>query len=53
MNFQNAVLHFEARCRSEKLYNKSNFDSNNNLIDENNFFMPIEINLRLGGSEAW
>ena len=70
MNFQNAVLHFEARCRPASIYESevNNFrilDENNNYqIDENayykflienesSFIMPIEINPRLGGAEAW
>ncbi|CAF0807396.1 unnamed protein product [Brachionus calyciflorus] len=42
LNFQNACLHFEARCKPE-------------LISEekDHFLMPIEINQRLGGAETW
>jgi hypothetical protein len=29
------------------------FDENCNIIDENWFLMPIEINLRLAGAETW
>ena len=39
LNFGNACLHFEAICK-----NDSNSDD---------FLMPIEINARLAGSEAW
>lgn len=70
MNFQSAVLHFEARCRPASIYesNVNTFrilDENNNyIVDENayyrflienesSFIMPIEINPRLGGAEAW
>jgi hypothetical protein len=53
LNFQNALLHFEARCRPESIYKVPNFDSNGNLIDEKNFFMPIEINMRLGAPEPF
>ena len=53
MNFNNACLHFELKCRPESIYHKSNFDQNDNLIDANDFLMPIEINMRLGGAETW
>jgi hypothetical protein len=54
MNFQNALLHFEARCRPQSLYKtKAIFDANQNVIDESYFLMPIEINLRLAGAETW
>jgi hypothetical protein len=41
------------RCRPESIYKKANFDLNSNLLDENYFMMPIEINTRMGGSETW
>ena len=54
MNFQNAILHFEARCRPESIYGNENiFDENNVLIKDKLFLMPIEINLRLAGAETW
>ena len=54
MNFQNACLHFEARCRPQFLYkDRPIFASNEKVIDENYFLMPIEINQRLGGAETW
>ena len=53
MSFQNAILHFEVRCRPESLYNESNFNTEGELINENSFFMPIEINMRMGGAETW
>ena len=54
MNFQNAILHFEARCRPESIYgNEKFFDNNDILINEKLFLMPIEINLRLAGAETW
>ncbi len=43
LGFQNACLHFEAICMADT----------DETIDENYFLMPIEINARLGGSEAW
>ena len=43
LNFQNACLHFEAKCRPESIYNETVlFDEDFNLIKENNFLMPIE-----------
>ena len=39
MNFQNSILHFEARF--------------NPKLEENFSLMPIEINPRLGGCETW
>jgi hypothetical protein len=54
MSFQNACLHFEARCRPQSLYKDTPiFDENQNVIEESYFLMPIEINLRLGGAETW
>jgi hypothetical protein len=41
------------RCRPQSIYKEANFDENSNLINESNFLMPIEINLRLGGAETW
>lgn len=53
MNFQNAILHFEARCRPQSIYKKRTVDENLNIIDKDYFIMPIEINLRIGGDEIW
>jgi biotin carboxylase len=54
LDLRHAHMHFEARCRPQSLYNeKPVLDENQNLIDENYFFMPIEMNLRLGGGETW
>lgn len=46
MNFQNALLHFEAKFNAELLY-----DLKDNSLDS--CLMPIEINSRLGGCETW
>ena len=67
MNFQHAVLHFEARCKPNMTYNLFPFNNNSNndesvheemylnflLENESSFIMPIEINSRLGGAEVW
>ena len=53
MNFANGLLHFEARCRPESMYGKRNLNEQLEIIDENYFLMPIEINMRLGGRETW
>jgi hypothetical protein len=42
LKIKNAILHFEARCRPESLYKK---------VDDAEFAIPIEINLRLCGEE--
>lgn len=41
LNFGNACLHFEAICK------------NGSDLSQNDYLMPIEINARLAGSEAW
>ena len=44
LNIQNGCLHFEAICRPKSMYPTTCVE---------NFLMPIEINLRLGGAETW
>ena len=43
MDFQDCVLHFEAKFNPNLLYSQNN----------DSFLMPIEINSRLGGCETW
>ena len=52
LNIKNGCLHFEVKCRPQSLYNKLNFDDNLNILNEE-FIMPIEMNLRLGGASTW
>jgi hypothetical protein len=53
LNIQNAALHFEARCKPRKYYDMSTVLDVSGQIDINKFLMPIEVNLRIGGSEVW
>jgi hypothetical protein len=53
LNLQNAVLHFEAFCRPLSLYPTRNYDTEKPFENIQEFFMPIELNLRLGGGETW
>lgn len=51
MSFQDACLHFEARCRPSSLYKKPVLDHNQNLIvDQRYFLMPMEVRYLLNGS---
>jgi hypothetical protein len=52
-NLKNALLHFEAFCRPISLYPNRNYDISKPFENVQEFFMPIELNLRLGGAQAW
>ncbi len=52
-NIKHGLLHFEAFCRPKGLYPNRNYDVENPLNNIAEFFMPIELNLRLGGGETW
>jgi hypothetical protein len=52
-NLKNALLHFEAFCRPISLYPNRNYDISKPFENTREFFMPIELNLRLGGGEVW
>ncbi len=52
-NIQNGLLHFEALCRPLTLYPRRIYNLEKPLVNVREFFMPIEINLRLGGGEVW
>ncbi len=48
MNIRNGIVHFEAKC---KALGVNGIDLK--YLDDTDFLMPIEINLRLGGSQVW
>jgi hypothetical protein len=52
-NLQNAILHFEAFCRPSNLYPNRQYNIAKPFESLNQFFMPIELNLRLGGDHIW
>jgi hypothetical protein len=53
LNIQNALLHFEAFCRPISLYPNREYDVRKPFENIQEFFMPIEMNLRGGGGETW
>jgi hypothetical protein len=50
---KNALLHFEVLCRPISLYGNRKYDINKPSEYIDDFIMPIEINLRMGGSAVW
>jgi biotin carboxylase len=46
LNIKNGLINFEARCRPAFLYKNEN-------VSDQEFLMPIEINLRAAGGENW
>ena len=52
IGLNNACISFEAKCRPESMYHVKNFDTDLKLINDE-FFMPIESNLRMVGAGGW